>query len=170
MSFHWTGENRKPPVPRRACRGFSRFELAVVVAIISLVALPLIATLMRYQGVAERLRMENDVRDMQTFLNLKLLDLMLADDKAGVAQLAGANPVRLLERVPLDYRGEIDDATQSNETGWLFDRRRKMLIYRPTSSSFPYREGEGRELGWQLERNPASERSIRLAGKTPNAD
>ena len=168
MRFDRVTTREKPSSPR-TCRGFSRFELAIVVIVISLVALPLIATLARYQGVAERLHMENDVRDMQTFLNLKLLDFMLAGDKDGVAQLAGSNPVRLLERVPLHYRGEIDDATQSSETGWLFDRQQKMLVYRPTSSSFPYREGEGRELGWQLERNPASERSVRLAERAPNA-
>lgn len=151
---------------RRACRGFSRFELTIAVIVVSLVALPLIATLMRYQGVAERLRMENDVRDMQTFLNLKLLDLMLTGDKAGVAQLVNSNPIRLLERVPMDYQGEVADAEKSPASGWIFDRGRHELVYRPKSFSFPYRGGEGHELRWRLEWNLGSERSVRLAGKS----
>lgn len=134
----------------------------MVVVVISLIALPLLATLMRYQGIAERQRMENDVRDMQTFLSLKLLDFMLSGDKDGIAQLPGSNPVRLLERVPINYRGEADDATKVKESGWLFDQTRRELVYRPASFSFPYREGEGGELRWKLERNPASERSVRL--------
>jgi hypothetical protein len=142
--------------------GISRFEFAIVVIVVSVIALPLIAALSRYQGIAERQQMENDVRDMRTFLNLKLLDLMLSNRKADIERLAGSNPITLLERVPKDYLGELGRAPEQGAGGWFFDATRRVLVYRPLSFSFPYRDDEGRELIWRLQQIKGSEMSIRL--------
>jgi hypothetical protein len=142
--------------------GFSRFEFAIVVIVASFVALPLIAALARYQGIAERQQMENEVRDMRTFLNLKLLDLMLSNRQADIEPLAGSNPVALLERTPKDYLGELARTPEQGKNGWFFDTARQALVYRPASFSFPYSDGEEREFAWQLQQIKGSEMSIRL--------
>lgn len=147
---------------RRCGRGFSRFEFAIAVIVIALLALPLIATLLRYQGTVERQQMENDVRDMQTFLNLKLLNLMLSHRQVDIDRLAGSNPVELLERAPGRYLGERDNAPGKEESGWYFDRQRHELVYLPASFSFPYRAGGAEVLRWQLQRIKGSEMSVRL--------
>ncbi len=143
--------------------GFSRFEFAIVVIVVSFLVLPLLATLGRYQGIAERQQMENEVRDMRTFLNLKLLDLMLSNRKADIEQLAGSNPVALLERAPKNYLGEVSQTPEQGKNGWFFDMTRQVLVYRPLSFSFPYNDGEGKTFAWQLQQIKGSEMSIRLA-------
>jgi hypothetical protein len=152
----------RPQQIKSRISGISRFEFAVVVVVVSFVVLPLFAALSRYQGIVERQQMENDVRDMRTFLNLKLLDLMLSNRKADIEHLAGSNPITLLERTPKDYLGELAHAPEQRVNGWFFDATRRVLVYRPSSFSFPYRDDERGELVWQLQQIKGSEMSIRL--------
>lgn len=153
----------------RRARGISRFEFAVVVTVVAVLVLPLAKALLYYEGIAERQRVDLTIRDMRTFLRLKMLDLMVNGRRAEIEALVGKNPVLLMEQEPKGYRGEFDrDHRQISGGEWYFDLSRKELAYVPTSLSFPKQPGEGEELRWQLKFASRTEMSVRLEAIAQN--
>jgi general secretion pathway protein G len=128
-----------PQRRRRTC-GFSLFELAVAAAVFSLVVGILLHRLAYYQDEAERTGVQLQLANMRTALHYKALQAALHSSPEAMAALSGANPVAWLEREPVNYRGEIDDGSESEliPGNWYFDRVRRNLVYVFTSKkSFP---------------------------------
>jgi len=136
-------------------RGRSWLEFAVSATVISLLAFLTLGALWRAQGQAEATLVDLTLRNMATGLRLKQLDLLLRGDAAGMAALAGANPVVWLQGPPAHYRGELDGEPVPVEPAWYFDSRRRELAYRPGAGSFPLPEGVA-ELRWRVERSGGS--------------
>jgi general secretion pathway protein G len=134
----------------RRQQGISWLEFAVTAVLISVLALLTLGALWRAQGQAEATLVDLTLRNMATALRLRQLDLLLRGDAAGMAALAGANPVAWLDGPPANYRGEVD-GTPVQGPAWYFDRRRGELVYRPGVASYPLPDG-AEELRWRVER------------------
>ena len=97
-----------------------KFEFALLIGLIGLVALALFQALGRMSEEAE----ESAVQAEAAALRVELLDRLAHRELYG-----GALPLRWVARRPKPYLGELDAAPA--ETGvWYFDRSRQELIYR----------------------------------------
>ena len=71
----------------RRQRGFTIFELVVVIVIASVLAIILLNRLWYYQEIAEKTAMEMTVMNMRSGLRLRIAELMMRDKMSEAGQL-----------------------------------------------------------------------------------
>lgn len=86
-------------------KGFSLFELVVVLTIIGVLIAIAIDKLPAWQEQAERAAMQNVVGSLNSALGIKLASYLLGNDLAGVRALQGSNPMDQLVRARQLRRG-----------------------------------------------------------------
>ena len=122
---------RKPVHGRRAGRGFTLFELAVVVAVIGILMVVLLSRLAFYRDEAERLVYEQTLSALRTEVQLQTYALMIAGRQKEIPALAGQNPMNWLAQKPPNYLGEFSspDIKKLASGNWFFDRSDGKLVY-----------------------------------------
>ncbi|MHB8453794.1 MAG: prepilin-type N-terminal cleavage/methylation domain-containing protein [Acidiferrobacterales bacterium] len=127
-------------------RGFSLFELVVVIAIIALLLAVAIDRLWALQADAEQVAMEQVLGSLRSALGMNVALCLVNDDSAGIAALAGSNPMDRLERTPKNYLGAVSGTDPAHIPGgtWYFDLRSKTLVYRVRNAD-RFRGGLGGE-------------------------
>jgi len=114
--------------------GVSKFEFALVVAIIGVLGGLLLHRLTEVEAAAERLQVELTVRHMRLGLSLAIGERIMQGREDSLAEL--------LERNPADFLGGSGLAQ-----GWRYDPAARRLSYRPRQpEAFEGRE----ELQWRL--------------------
>jgi len=121
----------KPAPGSRAGRGFTLFELAVVVAVVGVLMVVLLSRLAFYRDEAERLAYEQTVTALRTEVQLQAYALMIAGRTKNIAALAGQNPMNWLAQKPANYLGEFysPDVKKLASGNWFFDRSDGKLVY-----------------------------------------
>jgi prepilin-type N-terminal cleavage/methylation domain-containing protein len=112
-------------------RGFSLFELALVVAIVGVLAAVLLSRVTMYQEQAERVAMENVVGVLRSALGMKSAQ-MVAQGRAGdLSKLLTMNPMDLLAQKPANYLGEVytPQKEKISRGNWYFNRKELLLVY-----------------------------------------
>ncbi len=132
-----------------------RYEFAVVVLVVSVLALLLMQAIEQTRRQVEEAAMQSEV----AALRIELLARVAHREVHGGGLPASDNPVLWAGRVPEGYRGEMA-APPAQGGAWYFDTGRGELIYR-------YRAGD--EARFRLERRAGSpfsggEMPGRLAG------
>lgn len=144
------------PIRRQA--GLSMFEFSGILVVIGLLGLVALDRLHELQEIAEKTAVEMSVRNMQSGLRWEMSERIMTGREASIAGLAGGNPVRSLEKSPIDYLGEFPAAPANFPPGhWYFDTRRKELRYRPIlqrnlECTQCEREGGEIVLSWRIAR------------------
>ena len=115
----------------RRQRGFTIFELVVVIVLASVLAIILLNRLWYYQEIAEKTAMEMTVMNMRSGLRLRIAELMMRDKMSEAGQLMQENPITWLETLPPNYRGKISGSKQTAliPGSWYFDTGRQELVY-----------------------------------------
>lgn len=108
-----------------AARALRKFEFAVVVLIIGVLAL----ILMRAIESARESVEEAAVQSEAAALRIELLDVLAHREAFGGELPQSANPLRWVAREPAAYLGELDAAPQARGV-WYFDRQQGELVYR----------------------------------------
>lgn len=102
-----------------------KFEFAVLVAIIGMLAAVLIVALERARQDFEAVA----VRTEAAAIRVELLDRLAHREIVGGKLPESNNPILWIARQPDGYRGELD--AEPKERGiWYFDRSREELVYR----------------------------------------
>ncbi len=116
---------------RRAGRGFTLFELAVVVSVIGILIVVLLSRMAFYRDEAERLAYEQTLTALRTEVQLQTYALMIAGRQKEIPALAGQNPMNWLAQKPPNYLGEIysPDVKKLVSGNWFFDRSDGKLVY-----------------------------------------
>jgi len=114
-------------------RGFTLIELLVVTSIVAVLFGVALERLLKYQEMAERAALEQNLAAMNTALALKFAAYVTAGRGAEVANEAGKNPVALLARPPENYLGELyaPEVSGLERRSWYFDRQSAELVYLP---------------------------------------
>ncbi|MGE0355581.1 MAG: hypothetical protein AB7P08_01575 [Burkholderiales bacterium] len=158
------------PAAARAQRqgGSGWLELGVSAVVVSVLAALLLAALLAQQALAEKATVELTILNLRTGLRLAVAELIIAGREREVASLAGANPVRWLERPPEGYLGEIDtpeDPARMPGGAWYFDRGRRELVYRVShDGGFETLPGEPAVVRLQVALERGSARKEALLG------
>jgi prepilin-type N-terminal cleavage/methylation domain-containing protein len=114
-------------------RGFTLVELIVVVCLVAILFGLALDRLTRYQELAERTAMEQNLAAINVALTMKFAALVVAGRGAAIEKEVGANPVDLLVRAPENYLGALyAPGTDSlPRQSWHYDRQSGDLVYLP---------------------------------------
>ena len=113
----------KPPQ-----RGFTLFELVVVIMVLAAAATVLLARLAYYQEALERAAMESTLSGIKTGLQVRLAELIITNREGEARELEIQDPIRWLdEGRPPNYGGSYREPAQP--ATWYFDAGRRELVY-----------------------------------------
>lgn len=112
-------------------RGFSLFELLVVIVIVSVLTVIAISRLLALQVDAERVVMESTVGAIRSGLGIKVAESIAKHKVSTLPSYEDRNPMNLLAEVPRNYLGEMEniDPQVLEKGSWYFDRPAKTLVY-----------------------------------------
>jgi len=117
-------------------RGFSQFELVVVVVLVSVMAGFLLVRVLPLIGQAERVAFMQTKQQIQSALLLEAAERIARGESASLAALAGTNPMDLLLEPPGNYLGARQPGDRSlPRRSWYFDADENLLVYRPGRQS-----------------------------------
>jgi len=114
-----------------AQRGFSLFEVVVVVLMIGVLMSLAIDRLMRVQVDAERVSVQYVIGALESALSLQVAEIVVRRGLDAVRALENRNPMSYLEKTPVNYFGAARDnaISRPRESGWYFDTDEKILVY-----------------------------------------
>jgi general secretion pathway protein G len=121
------GPPSNPPAWQGGGKGFSLFELIVVIIVASVLATVLLNRLAYYQELAEKAAMESTLRTIKTGLQIRLAELIVTQKQAQAGQLEIEDPVRWLDDKPPNYRGAYRAPAEPGS--WYFDASERQLVY-----------------------------------------
>jgi general secretion pathway protein G len=112
---------------RRKPHGFTLFEFAVAIVIISILAWVLLTRLAFYQEMAEKAAMESAVRVIKTGLQIRLAELIIGNQQGEAGALEVVDPMRWLAARPANYAGAYREPPTLGK--WYFDATARQLVY-----------------------------------------
>ena len=138
---------------RRRRSGYSLFELAVALSLLSILIAVFLDRAAVYQEMAEKAAMEQVALDLRSSVNLKVAELVLENRFADLVRLSGQNPMDLLTARPANYLGVLPDAAApgSVKGKWYFDKELKETVYCPDlGRNFNVDSGGARCVAWKI--------------------
>lgn len=113
-------------------RGFSLFELVVVILLIGIFMIFAIDSLLRLQVDAERVSVQHVVGSLNSAINLEAADLVLNEGLSSLKKLENSNPMTYLSELPFTYLGFSSDLSAASlpDNSWYFDPDQNILVYK----------------------------------------
>ena len=137
------------PVPGRAqalarSSGFTLIELMVVICVVALLFGVALDRLFRYQELAERAALQQNLAAINVALTSKFAALIVAGRAQLIEAEVGANPVTLLVRPPENYLGELysPQPEQLVPRSWYYDPAARDLVYVPSRTRYLSTDGQ----------------------------
>jgi prepilin-type N-terminal cleavage/methylation domain-containing protein len=123
----------------RRARGFSLFELAVVISVIGVLSAVLLSRTILYQEQAEMAAMENTLGILRSSLALRSGQLVANGQGADLIKLLTINPMDLLAQKPSNYAGEYYSPQKAKISpgNWYFNRKKYLLVYIKRTGATP---------------------------------
>ena len=121
----------RPRTSRVQC-GLTLIELMVCCLLALLLFLGYLRATRHYQEEMEEIAVRLTISRIQVGMALEWAHrISVGENRLGIEELVGANPVRWLEEPPYNYLGELKaPKLEKLEPGrWLFDLGRKELVY-----------------------------------------
>jgi prepilin-type N-terminal cleavage/methylation domain-containing protein len=120
-------------VRARAARGFSLFELVVVIVVIAILSGLLLTRVLPLIGQAERAAFMQTRQQIHSALLLEAAERVVRAESGTLIALSGTNPMDLLLEPPGNYRGTITEfgGDRLPRRSWFFDEDDRLLVYRP---------------------------------------
>jgi prepilin-type N-terminal cleavage/methylation domain-containing protein len=126
-------------------KGFTLFELIVVITIIVVLMGVFFNRVLFYQEQAEKTAMEQVEGAIQSALTMQFGQILTRGKPSDMAALAQDNPMNWLQKWPRNYSGEFYDPTPLAVASgnWMFDLKTRELIYVVSSADHfkPGRDG-----------------------------
>lgn len=135
-------------------RGFTLFELIVVISIISVLFVFAAERLMKLAVQAERASVQQMTGIIRSALAMRIAAHVARGTVPELAALANGNPMDLLADTPDTYLGELDHPDPATIEGghWYFDTRTHLLVYRVLNEKeFETRLPGPKRIRWRLE-------------------
>jgi prepilin-type N-terminal cleavage/methylation domain-containing protein len=136
------------PDPRPA-RGFTLFELVVVICLVAILFAVAANRLWHVQIAAEQAAMDVVLGNLRSALGIKVAELYARGDLAGLRALEGSNPMRLMAETPENYLGEVAGGP-GQRGSWRFSPSDGVLIYRARNEAHFQGTGSGPEARFRV--------------------
>ncbi len=113
-------------------RGFSLFELVVVLTLIGILVAVAIDKLPAWQAGAEQAAVVSVAGSLRSALGIKVASHVARNEMAGIVALEGSNPMELMAEVPDNYAGVRQAGEAAGVAGgqWYYDSPSRQLVYR----------------------------------------
>jgi prepilin-type N-terminal cleavage/methylation domain-containing protein len=133
-------------------RGFSLFELVVVVVLVAVLSGFLLVRVLPLIGQAERIAFLQTKQQIQSALLLEAAERVSRGESATLASLTGVNPMQLLLEPPGNYFGTYSESdTELKRRAWYFDPGENLLVYRlGRQANFDPLNGPGDRIEMQV--------------------
>lgn len=109
--------------------GASRFDFAVTVSIIGILASVMLYSLNRTQKQIEAAMLDTEVTNLRWELRAEWAHRNVTGRSLASREIDNANPMRLLSERPQNYLGEHAGVPQYAQSIWYFDTSDKRLVY-----------------------------------------
>jgi prepilin-type N-terminal cleavage/methylation domain-containing protein len=114
--------------PKRRARGFTLFELVIVLMVIAALVAVLLERLAYYHEALERAAMESTLKGIKTGLQVRLAELIIANREGEAGSLETQNPIQWLDDGrPANYAGAYNVPPEAGK--WYFDAKEGQLVY-----------------------------------------
>jgi hypothetical protein len=124
------------------------YEFAIVVVLISILALVLLGALWRTSNEMEEAGVQADV----AAIRIGLIEVVAHRETFGGSLPKSDNPLDWVATRPANYQGEVDGMPDSKSV-WYFDRRARELVYR-------FRDGHRARFRLSRDGNVESPRAV----------
>jgi hypothetical protein len=113
-------------------RGIGVLEAVVAAIMISLLIVIFFGRVLKISATIEREAMQQTVNQINSYVNIESLTLLIKNDQAKLAVWDGGNPMLLLPVPPLQYKGSYiePDPLEIAPGSWFFNESDGLLIYR----------------------------------------
>ena len=99
----------------------------MAITLIGVFAAVLLDRLGYYQEMAEKAKMESELRTIKTGLQIRLAELIVTNRQSEAAALESEDPIRWLDDKPVNYGGAYPERPRPGT--WYFDRQQRQLVY-----------------------------------------
>lgn len=120
-------------------RGFSLFEMVVVICAIVILYMVAEERLNELPGAAERANFYAVMEQIKTGVSFEMVNKLAAGGTGEIRALEGTNPMKLLIEGPSNYEGELARVTDAVErrNAWYFETDTGELVYVVGGASIP---------------------------------
>ena len=109
--------------------GFSRLELVVVICVAGVIAVVAAERFLYLEERAEKAALEGVLSGLKMGLQIRMAEMLMTNQQAGIGVLENENPVRWLQEPPGNYAGEYAASAKSGY--WYYAEREHQLVYLP---------------------------------------
>ena len=122
---------RGGPVSLARSGGFSLFELVVFIILVAIIYSVAANRFAEFPAAAERANFLAVTTQIQSGVNLELLQGLISGNNQNIADYENSNPMEFLLNTPSNYLGAFDlvDTDRLSRRSWYFDRQRAELVY-----------------------------------------
>ena len=106
-----------------------RFDFAVTLTVIAILATLLLGYLNKAQNDIEKVILETELNSLRLSLAEHWVDKSLKNQSIDSGSLKNSNPMLLIAERPENYIGEFSKAPSDRKEVWYFDTTKKQLIY-----------------------------------------
>jgi hypothetical protein len=106
-----------------------RFDFAITLTVIGILATFLIGYLNNAQNDIEKIIVETELNNLRLSLAEYWVDESLKNQSIKSEVLKNGNPMLLIAERPENYIGEFSEAPSNKKEVWYFDTKKKQLIY-----------------------------------------
>lgn len=106
-----------------------RFDFAVTLTVIAILATLLLSYLNKAQNNIEKVIVETELNNLRLSLAEHWVDKSLKNQSIDSEALKNSNPMLLVAEKPENYIGELSKAPSSEREIWYFNTTKKQLIY-----------------------------------------
>lgn len=112
-------------------KGFTLFEIVVVVLLIGILMTFAIDRMLRLQIAAERVSVQQVIAALQSAVNLEAAELVVSKGLNSIRTFENSNPMNYLTDLPYNYIGEMSDniSHENHTNSWYFDAQQHTLVY-----------------------------------------
>jgi hypothetical protein len=106
-----------------------RFDFAVTLCVIGILATWLLHYLNQAQADVEKVILNTELKNLRLGLAETWIHKSITNQPINIEALKGSNPMQLIAERPRNYMGELAQAPRASKAIWYFDTKKKQLIY-----------------------------------------
>ncbi len=110
-------------------KGIHRFDFAITVIVISIMATLMLNSLEKLEKSAEKVTHDSELNNLRLGLAENWVHMSVSHQTLDVNSIISQNPMLFIKEVPNNYIGELSTAPVDQSRIWYFDTHSKQLVY-----------------------------------------